>query len=61
VADGEVIGGRIGKICVLVSERRVRVANDLAVPMVLHHDDEDVVEMRYTSIAVVAGEHRDIQ
>ena len=45
MADGKVVGCRIRGFHQLVRKRRVRVADDLRKAMVLHHDDEHVVEM----------------
>ena len=44
VADGEVIGGGVRGLGELVRKGGVRVADDLAVAVVFHHDHEDVIE-----------------
>ncbi len=45
MGDGKVIGRGIGGFGILVGEWRVGIVDDLAVAMVLHHDDEDMVQM----------------
>src|SRR5450631_2639214 len=45
MGDGEIVSPEVGGLRVSVDERRVGVVDDLAVTVVLHHDDEDVVEM----------------
>ncbi len=47
MAHHEIIGRGIGEIRILVGERGVRVPDNLAEAVVLHHDHEDVVQIRY--------------
>ncbi len=44
--DGEVVGGQIGGLGVAVDELGVGVVKNLGVAMVLHHDEENMVEVR---------------
>ena len=46
VRDGEVVRGEVRGLRVVVDERRVRIADDLAVAVIFHHDHEHVIEMR---------------
>ena len=62
MSDREVIGRGVGGFCILVGERRVRVPNDLAETVVLHHDDEDMVQVGDAfGDAAFGGEHRTYQ
>jgi hypothetical protein len=45
VSDAEVVGGDVGGLGQLIEEGGVGVVDDLAVAVVLHHDDEDVIEV----------------
>jgi len=59
VGHGEVILRQAGRPGVLVDERGVRIVQDLAVTMVLHHDHEHVVEVWNPSRNfALLGEHR---
>jgi hypothetical protein len=48
VRDREVVRREIGGFGVLVDEAGIRIVEDLAVTMILHHDHLDVVEVRNT-------------
>ncbi len=40
---GEVIRRGVGGICIRLGKRGVRVADNLVVAMIFHHDDENMV------------------
>ena len=42
--DGEIVFRRIGLRRLFIGERHVRAADDFFIAMVLHHDNEDMVE-----------------
>ena len=48
MGDREIVGREIRRLCILIDERRVRIADNLAVPVVFHHDDEHMIDMRNT-------------
>src|SRR6266571_737925 len=49
MGDREVIVGRVRGFRVMIGERRIGIVDDLTVAVVLHHDDEDMIEMRYAT------------
>lgn len=42
----EIVFRQICRFSILVDERRVRIVDDLAVPMVLHHDHKYMIQAR---------------
>ena len=46
MCDGEVIRRGVRRVCIGLGERSVRIADDLIVAVILHHDDEHMVQMR---------------
>ena len=60
VSDGEEVCGRIASLGELVDEGSIRVVENLAVAVVLHHDQEDMVESWDTcstlNIVTIPGE-----
>ncbi len=45
VSYREIVVGRVGRLRQLIDIGRIRIVDDLAVAVVLHHDDEDVVKV----------------
>ncbi len=43
---GKVVARKIGRLREFIDEGRVGIVDDLAVTVVLHHDHEDVIQMR---------------
>ena len=48
MGDGEIIVRAIGRFRQLVDKRIIGIADDLAVPVVFHHDDENVIQLWHT-------------
>jgi hypothetical protein len=53
VSNREVIRGQVGGLGVAGDEGRVGVAQNLPVVVVLHHDDEDVIEARDLAVVIL--------
>ena len=61
MGDGEVVGGAVSALGVLIDEGRVGIVDDLGVAVILHHDDEDVIQTGNASWdgALLRGEGAD--
>ena len=46
MTDGKIMGGQIRAVREPIEERHVRIADDLTIGMIFHHDQEHVIEMR---------------
>ena len=45
MADRKILSGLVRDLCVRVDERRVRIVQDVGVGLVLHHDEENMIEL----------------
>jgi hypothetical protein len=54
MADGEIVARLVGHLRVRVDERRVRIAEDVGVGLILHHDEKDMIEPSELALRHVA-------